>query len=85
MTSSVDPDQTTPTVAVLSGLTLFASILFVNKVCKICNRRLWQTTFSDDVFAGALRVQSQSRQKSTYFVIYLYMLGKGGGLCSRLA
>ena len=53
MTNSVDPDQTASIGAVCSGSTLFASMLkFVINVC----RRLQQTTFSDAIFLGALRV-----------------------------
>ena len=51
MTNFVDPDQTAPVGAVLSGSTLFAFILIsVNNVSKICKRLPTQTTFSDAFF-----------------------------------
>ena len=47
MTNSVDPDQTAPIGAVLSGSTLFASILeFVSNV----DNYLQQTTSADVIF-----------------------------------
>ena len=55
MANSADPDQTVPIGAVCSGSTLFASIL--NSSVMLGNSvRLQQTTFSDDFFLGALRV-----------------------------
>ena len=57
MADSVDPDQTAPIGAVCSGSTLFAWILNSSVMLdNICSRRLQQTTFSDAIFLGALRV-----------------------------
>ena len=58
MANSVDPDQTAPIGLLLcSGSTLFASILNSSVMLgNFCSRRLQQTTFSDAVFLGALRV-----------------------------
>ena len=47
MANSVDPDQTAPLGAVLSGSTLFASIL--NSPVMLGNY-LQQTTSADDIF-----------------------------------
>ena len=47
MANSVDPDQTAPIGAVLSGSTLFASIL--NSSVMLGNY-LQQTTSTDDIF-----------------------------------
>ena len=57
MANSVDPDQTAPIGAVCSGSALFASILNLSVMLgNFCSRRLQQTTFSDAIFLGALRV-----------------------------
>ena len=59
MANSVDPDQTAPIGAVCSGSTLFASLLNSSVILGNylqLNRRLHQTTFSDALFLGALRV-----------------------------
>ena len=60
MTNSVDQDQTAPKGAVLSGSTLFASILtLVSDIMQLfaaddlCRRK-----FVDAIFLGALRVRS---------------------------
>ena len=55
MANSVDPDQTIG--AVCSGFKLFASIL--NSSVMLGNY-LQQTTFSDAVFLGALRVKHKN-------------------------
>ena len=49
----MDPDQTAPIGAVCSGSTLFASIL---NLSVMLGNDLQQTTFSDECFLGALRV-----------------------------
>ena len=53
MANSMDPDQTAPIGAVCSGSTLFASIL--NSTVMQGNY-LQQTTLSDAIFLGPLRV-----------------------------
>ena len=53
MANSVDPDQTAPRGAVCSESALFASVL--NSSVTFGNY-LQQTTFSDEFFLGALRV-----------------------------
>ena len=58
MAESVDPDQTAPIGAVCSGSTLFASILDSSVMLgNYMKRLLQQTTFSDALFLGALRVK----------------------------
>ena len=58
MTNSVDTDQTAPIGAVLSGSTLFASILeFVSNVRQLfAADDFSRHNFSDAFFLGALRV-----------------------------
>ena len=61
MANSVEPDQTTPIVAVCSGSTLFASIL---NLSVMLGNYLQQTTSADDIFRSiyflaALRVNHQ--------------------------
>ena len=55
MAKSVGPDQTAPIGAVCSGATLFASIL---NLSVMLGNYLQQTTFSDAVFLGNLRVKN---------------------------
>ena len=59
MTNSVDPDQTAPIGAVLSGSTLFASILeFVSNVRQLfAADDFSRCHFSDAIYLGALRVK----------------------------
>ena len=54
MANSVDTDQTAPIGAVCSWSTLFASILNSSVMIGIF---LLQTTFSDAIFFGALKVK----------------------------
>ena len=54
MANSVDPDQTALIGAVCSGSMLFASI----NLSVIVGNYLQQTTVSDAIFLGALRVYS---------------------------
>ena len=62
MTNIVDPDQTAPIGAVLSGSTLFVSII----KCVSIVRQLFvaddfsRRHFSDAFFLGALRVNSEA-------------------------
>ena len=60
MTNSVDPDQTAPTEAVLSGSTMFASILeFVSNVRQFFAAEDFSGRhFSDAFFLGALRAEA---------------------------
>ena len=55
----MDPDQTAPLGAVWPGSTLFAGMQKnrFEKFARIFSRRNKQTTFSDAVFLGALRVK----------------------------
>ena len=53
MANSVDPDQT-----VLSPRCLLLYLIHQYSLAIICGRRLQQTTFSDAVFLGALRVNT---------------------------
>ena len=52
----MDPDQTAPVGAVCSGSTLFATML---NLSVILGNYLQQTTSADDIFLGALRVNTQ--------------------------
>ena len=63
MTNSVDPEQTTPIGAVLSGSALFASILrFVSNVRQLfAAADFSRRHFSDAFFGGALRVKFKVR------------------------
>ena len=54
MADSVDPDQTAPIGAVCSGSTLFA---FMLNLSVMLGNYLQQTTFSDVLFLGPLRVK----------------------------
>ena len=59
MTNSVDPDKTAPIGAVLSGSTLFASILeLVSKVRQLfAAEDFSRRHFSDAFYLGGLRVR----------------------------
>ena len=61
MTNSVDPDQIAPIGAVLSGSTLFASILrFVSNVRQLfAADDFSRRHFSDAFFLGTIRVRLQ--------------------------
>ena len=63
MTNSVDPDQTAPIGAVLSGSTLFASTLklFINVTQLFAADDFSRRHFSDAFFLGALRVKTTNR------------------------
>ena len=60
MANSVDPDQTAPIGAVCSGSTLLASESILNLSVMLGNY-LQQTTFSDAIFLGALRVNNHCK------------------------
>ena len=64
MANSMDPDQTTPTGAVCSGSTLFASIL---NLSVMLGNYLQQMTSTDDIFRcifflGTVRVNLVDKQ-----------------------
>ena len=71
MANNVDPDQTALLGAVCSGSTLFASILNLSVMLgKYLQQTTQQTTFSDALFPGALRVKARfflSKYQERYY------------------
>ena len=74
MANSVDPDQTAHMGAVCSASTLFASLL---NSSVMQGNYLQQTTSTDNIFLGALRVKADERNRRQVVIYTLTLLTIG--------
>ena len=79
MANSVDPDQTAHIGAVCSASTLFASLL---NSSVMQGNYLQQTTSTDNIFLGALRVKADEKQTTSrdwrepFYTLTLLTIGR---------